>query len=205
MAVSPKTARKIASMAADGLDTDEIAVALGTDAATVNQVLGGDSESAPVTTGTPRQGNLARAASDPQGAPVTFSPGSGRTGGAPIGPPTESVVSGGGAPPAPPPVPPELENLERDRCPADRVGRSPGALRQEHRPRVRLSAPLTDAQIGNCEDCACWSHEPPAARGQCRRYAPAQVERYERLFTVWPMTRPENWCAEFSPRSGGGA
>ena len=51
----------------------------------------------------------------------------------------------------------------------------------------------------NCRDCAAFHAAPfGAAGGSCRRHAPVVMKGELVVHGLWPPTRPDEWCLEWS-------
>jgi|PlaIllAssembly_1097288.scaffolds.fasta_scaffold04037_8 hypothetical protein len=57
----------------------------------------------------------------------------------------------------------------------------------------------TDREQGVCEDCHAWCPMNAENKvGECRLRAPQVIIRYDAPMTVWPWTKPHDWCCEGS-------
>jgi hypothetical protein len=62
---------------------------------------------------------------------------------------------------------------------------------------------MSDAAVRSCATCASWVQpQPGGATGACRRYPPTvDPNAGIRPISLWPQTKPADWCGEWKERS----
>lgn len=59
--------------------------------------------------------------------------------------------------------------------------------------------PQTEAPP-RCDTCGQW-RKGHSGLGDCRRYAPRELDRNNAAWAIWPQTFPEQWCGEWRPKN----